>query len=740
MRVLLVFFFFLFVIPGIIGQSLRGKIVDIQKQAIPDAYVYLSNGKAHSHTNDLGYFTINNIQEGDTLITSYLGFKQKEYIINKNDLNTELVISLEEVAFQLDQVNIIQSLKSVNVVTAIDLEVNPVKSSQEVLQKVPGLFIAQHAGGGKAEQIFLRGFDIDHGTDIAISVDGMPVNMVSHAHGQGYADLHWLIPETIENIDFGKGPYYAEHGNLNTAGYVDFKTKDRLEESVVSAEFGDFNSRRNTVLISLLNEDRKSAYMASELISTNGPFNSPQNFSRFNVMAKFHQSIKENDRLSFSISHFQSNWDASGQIPDRLVRNSVINRFGSVDDTEGGNTGRTNAAMDYTHEISKKSFFRTRAYYSHYDFRLYSNFTFFLNDLINGDQIMQSEERRIFGIHSNFVQESSMAGFPLEFKYGLGFRYDDINNNELTHTASRTELINQIALGDIDETNLFVYATSMLDLGQVLINLALRTDHINFQYNDRHSPNYNRQTKDKFLLLPKLNIIYNPTTNFQIFFKSGQGFHSNDSRVSVRQNQDEMPTGLGSDLGVIWKPIPQVWLNTTLWILNLDQEFVYVGDEGVVEPNGRTSRKGIDLSLRIQLASELFFDGDLTLTHGRFKDIEEGNNRIPLAPLLSASGGFVYRSKFGLNSGLRFRYLAERPALEDYSIKTHPYFVVDFNCSYDLGQFRIGINVENLFNTEWEEAQFATVTRLKDEIAAVEEIHFTPGVPFFLRASASYRF
>ena len=263
------------------GQTLRGKVLDTKKIPIPGAYVYASSGGKHVHSNDIGQFEIQSVNVGDTIFVSFLGYKNANRVVQENELISGINLILEEKYFELDQVSISNSIQTVSQVTAIDLKTNPVNSSQEVLRTVPGLFIGQHAGGGKAEQIFLRGFDIDHGTDVGIAVDGMPVNMVSHAHGQGYADLHFVIPETIDKVDFGKGPYYADHGNFTTAGYVDFSTKDNLDQSLIGIEYGQFNTFRTVGLFDLLgSSEKENAYLAAEYIMADGPFESPQQFKR----------------------------------------------------------------------------------------------------------------------------------------------------------------------------------------------------------------------------------------------------------------------------------------------------------------------------------------------------------------------------------------------------------------------------------------------------------------------------
>ncbi|MBQ8520118.1 MAG: TonB-dependent receptor plug domain-containing protein, partial [Bacteroides sp.] len=246
----------------------------------------------------------------------------------------------------LGEVIVTGNMNHLEEIAKVDLQVNPVNSSQEILRTVPGLFIAQHAGGGKAEQLFLRGFDLDHGTDIAISVDGMPVNMVTHAHGQGYADLHFLQPETIEQIIFDKGPYHADRGDLATAGYVAFKTKDRMPNEA-SLEVGQYNTQRYRASFSFMNKEQQSLYVSTSLLSTDGYFDAPQNFHRFNLMGKY-TYWGEDARFSIVLSHFNSDWDASGQIPERAVRQGHISRWGAIDDTEGGNTERTHLNLLHT--------------------------------------------------------------------------------------------------------------------------------------------------------------------------------------------------------------------------------------------------------------------------------------------------------------------------------------------------------------------------------------------------------
>ncbi|MEX0362095.1 MAG: TonB-dependent receptor, partial [Allomuricauda sp.] len=335
------------------AQEIYGKLIDEYNRPIEGAYIFNMNSESHAHTNEMGMFKIKETSPGDSLKIGALGFKKISVPLREQDFGKSLNLVLQETALELGEVVISPKTDALSVLSKIDLMVQPVGSSQEILQKVPGLIIGQHAGGGKAEQLFLRGFDIDHGTDIALTVDGMPVNMVSHAHGQGYSDLHFVIPETVEHIDFVKGPYNTGKGNFATAGHVDFKTKNLLEKNTVRFEYGDFGWNRSLGMFNLISEKKENAYVAAELLRFDGPFESSQNFSRINLFGKYTARFKENTTLSTSISYFTSTWDASGQIPQRAVDAGLITRFGAIDDTEGGTTSRANVNVEFQKQLDK---------------------------------------------------------------------------------------------------------------------------------------------------------------------------------------------------------------------------------------------------------------------------------------------------------------------------------------------------------------------------------------------------
>ncbi|WP_343798956.1 TonB-dependent receptor [Gaetbulibacter jejuensis] len=724
------------------SQHLKGKVLNTFSQPLESAYVFNVTTKSHAHSSENGLFTIDNTSVGDSLKIGLLGYETKFVVVSSSSFEATLPITLQEKAFQLDEMIITEELNTASTITRLDMNTNPLNSSQEALRKVPGLIIGQHAGGGKAEQIFLRGFDIDHGTDVSINVDGMPVNMVSHAHGQGYSDLHFLIPETVNKIDFGKGPYYGDKGDFTTAGFVDFSTKDYLKESAITFSMGDFNTLRTLGMFNLLEKSKhQNAYIATEYLATDGPFESPQNFNRINVFGKYVAFSSDNSKLSLTASHFTSRWDASGQIPQREVDNGNITRFGAIDDTEGGETQRTNFNVEFNKYITDNTRLKTNAFYSHYAFELYSNFTFFLEDPVNGDQIKQQEDRHIFGVNASVVKETSLGSTPVTISSGLGLRHDIVNDIELSHTLNRKTTLEQIQLGDLNQTNVDAFVNAEFEFGKLKVAPALRLDYFKFLYNDKLQVNYTTQSETKTILSPKLNFYYDAASNLQLFLKSGIGFHSNDTRVVVsNQGEDILPRAYGLDFGKVWKPFPKLVLNSALWYLFLEQEFVYVGDAGIVEPSGKTERYGFDLGLRYQFNDWLFFDTDATITHARSTEDPDGQNYIPLAPDFTLAGGLSVNDLNGFSGGIRYRYIDDRPANEDNSIVAEGYFVTDFNANYSFDNITLGFVIENLFDTEWNETQFATESRLQNEAQSVEEIHFTPGTPFFIKGTIAYRF
>ena len=677
-----------------------------------------------------------------TLKIRNIGYKTEVIHISElNFANGKALVYLTSNISSLSEVTVLSNSSSSIFKPIIDLDIHlrPINNSQEVLRMVPGLFIGQHAGGGKAEQIFLRGFDIDHGTDIAISVDGMPVNMVSHGHGQGYADLHFVIPELIQKVDFNKGPYFADKGNFTTAGFVAFKTKDYLENNFIKLEGGQFSSFRGVAAINLLKSNKEfrnqSLYFAGEGSFTKGYFESPQDFNRFNGVLKYHGNITNNTILTATATGFTSKWNASGQIPDRAVANGTVGFYGAIDDTEGGKTSRYNLNTELLTNLGNGATFRNQLFYSKYDFELYSNFTFFLIDPINGDQIRQKDSRNIFGYNNEYQNIYTISGLKTTSKAGIQIRYDDIDDLELSRSKNRTITTENIMLGDVNELNAAAYYSQQMSVTSKLdITAALRLDYFHNKYYDKLSNI--TSSANSTILLPKINFNFNLNDNVQLYLYNGRGFHSNDTRVAVQQNGKKvLPPAYGSDLGSIFKIGENLVLQSAIWYLWLDQEFIYVGDEGVVEAGGQSQRFGFDASARFEIIKNLYADLDLSLANPRALNVPKDENYLPLAPTFTSTGGLTYRKQYGWSGSLRYRFIGDRPADETNSLIANGYFIADAAINYATKRWEAGISVQNLFDTKWKETQFATETQLQNEIAPVSEIHFTPGTPFFAKIS-----
>jgi outer membrane cobalamin receptor len=730
---------------SVYAQNAGIYIVDYQDK-IPVQYAVVENIEQSFRrlSDENGFVPVNNVV--NTVRISSIGYESKRVDLSDLDLSVRPVIYLTKKVVDLSEVTIQAGTQRgiFKTISDLDIHLRPINNSQEVMRMVPGLFIGQHAGGGKAEQIFLRGFDIDHGTDINVTVDGMPVNMVSHAHGQGYADLHFVIPELIEDVNFNKGPYFADKGDFTTAGYVAFKTKTYLENNFVKLEAGQFETCRGIFGVNLLknkeNRRKHSLYLAGEGSFTDGYFEHPQDFSRFNGMLKYHGEITSKTSLTASLSAFTSRWDASGQIPDRAVENGQTGFFGAIDSDEGGKTSRHNANLSLLTNLDNGGVLRNNLYFSLYDFELYSNFTFFKEDSINGDQIRQKENRDLFGYDGSYFQTGKLAGIDVETRAGVQFRYDAVHNIELTRTAHRTQNTDEIMFGDVNEWNAAAYLSGKFSFNPKFdVTIGLRYDYFNNQYNDKLLSEISDTHSS--IVSPKLNFNYTLNDKVQFYLYNGRGFHSNDTRVAVAQNgRDVLPSAYGTDLGGIFKIGPKFFVQTALWHLWLAQEFVYVGDEGIVEAGGATRRTGVDLSARYEIVPSLFADVDMTYTHPRALDVPSNEHFIPLAPIFTSTGGLTYRKQTGFNGSLRYRYMGNRPANEDNSTVAEGYFVVDAALNYTHKTWEAGLSIQNLLNTKWKETQFDTESRLQGEPEPVSEIHFTPGVPFFARASLAWFF
>jgi hypothetical protein len=721
-------------------------------------------------TDDAGRFQLP-VETGDSvdLVVSFIGYQTK--IVNVKPGPLALVIPLEKGGLELKEVIVTNNggEKSFHTLSHIDLNMQPARSAQDLLRLVPGLFIAQHQGGGKAEQIFLRGFDADHGTDVNVSVDGMPVNMVSHAHGQGYADLHFLIPETVSGYDFGKGPYYANRGDFTTAGYVAYHTAGVLDRNMIKLEGGEFHTGRVMAMVNLwggvgekeAGARKSNAWVAGEGLYTDGPFDFPEHFSRLNLMGKFITQVGRGSKFTASLSTFSSGWRASGEIPGRAVEEGYVkDRFGVIDSAQGGYTSRTNVNVQLQSTLGSHTSLENQVFYSYYFFNLVSNFTFYYYYPQTGDEFRQRESRNLAGTNSRIVHRTDLAGGSLVSTLGIGTHFDRVDPAYLAHVADGT-ILDYIQLGKIQETNLNGYLEESFQKGNWLLDAGLRMDYLHFNYAnmapapDSASAIYAglSPSRGKAIVSPKINIQYNANPGLQFYVKVGKGFHSNDARIVIaNQGFEVLPAAFGADLGFNWKPVPGLFVNAALWYLWLQQEFVYGADLGdqAVQPGGKTRREGVDLSMRYQFNDWLYGYVDVDLARPRSVATEngaagpgsgkKGTDYLPLAPGFTSTGGLHLRCRNGVNGSISYRYMHDRPANEDYTLKAEGYWVTDMTLNYTKKKYEVGVTVENLLNTKWNESQFAYASRFRNEARPVEEVSYTPGTPLFAKLKFSVFF
>ncbi|MEM1094503.1 MAG: TonB-dependent receptor [Bacteroidota bacterium] len=758
----------------------KGQVVDAQSNnPLPGVQVIMESTGYGEVTGADGRFQIEAVRRGAyTLVARLIGFGTHEQtiIVSEASLDlgeirlTEQPIDLGEVVAQADYAF---STASSSALRAFDLLTRPTDSAQDLLRLVPGLITAQHAGGGKAEQIFMRGFDADHGTDVALTIDGMPINMVSHGHGQGYADLHFIIPEVVQRVDVHKGPYRADQGNLATAGSVHYTTRDHLEHSLVRVEGGNFGTSEVTALLQLPSPTaHQGAYLAGQFYRTDGPVDVPQGLNRFNLFGKVHRHLNASTEVALTASSFSSAWDASGQIPQRAVDQGLIGRFGTLDPLEGGATTRHAIGVAYeTHTEGHD--LDLNAYAGQYRFKLFSNFTYFLDNEEGGDMIEQTDDRMFYGLHGRYRVQQPLGTMYSTTTLGGGVRADDIN---ATLWESPQRVRGQALVdADMTERNLFLWGQEELIVRPWLrVQAGLRADYFTFDVDDQLEGVSDVRPRasgfaQQVIVNPKASVVVSPMPSLDVFVNGGSGFHSNDARNVVQQarreelartqqqvppsqrlsptdvNDEEtfygtLPRAVGGEVGLRKQFGPRAMLSAAVWQLDLESEYVYVGDGGFTELNGPSRRYGLDLEGRVALTPWLSADADVNLANGRLRDAPAGEDHIALSPRVTSTGGLSVRHPQGFTAGLRYIHIGDRPANESGSVTAEGYTILNAVAALQVGTVEVSLALENLLDVAWNEAQFDTESRLRGEAAPVSELHFTPGTPRHIRLGIGYRF
>ncbi|MBA3459541.1 MAG: TonB-dependent receptor [Deltaproteobacteria bacterium] len=602
-----------------------------------------------------------------------------------------------------------------------DLRVRPRTQPSDILRQVPGLVVSQHAGGGKSDQYFIRGFDADHGTDIAIFADGVPVNLTSHGHGQGYADTHFLIPETIDKVDVRKGPYAARFGDFYTAGALELKTIDEVKGptlwTVAGSSLTRFGLNRRIVgMASPKIRDDDKSLVAVELTESDGPFVHEQDFQHANALLKWRGRVGRGE-LRAQLTSYLARWNQSGQIPASEVAAGRLDRFGAIDPTEGGNAHRTSAQVAYTVGDWKLDGYAVRN-----DLTLFSNFTLFARDPVHGDQIEQLDARWLYGTNLTYER---WVGERVLLTTGAQVRHDRAEVG-LWHTEARTRLAGCFAASaPCNHTNNRIWNVGAFVEANISarpwlhVFPGLRVDQLIWDVEDLATRVLDGST-NAALVSPKLSVELHASEQVNFFINTGTGFHSNDARAAVTsKSKGALARAIGAEVGVRMRPAKTARVSADIWYLHLASEQVWSGDAGGTEASDPTHRFGLDLEGSVQVTPWLTLDGNVTWAKA---------TSIALAPRWMGSGGVALRDRDDFVS-LRARGIADRMGNDDGTLTAEGFLIFDIVAGKQLGRFAIELTITNLLNSDWREAQFAEESRVSETAPLVEQMHFTPGIP-----------
>lgn len=644
------------------------------------------------------------------------------------------------------------SSASEGVVTSKQLRTRPVLRAGDLMESVPGLVATQHAGEGKANQYFLRGFNLDHGTDLATFVDGVQVNMPTHGHGQGYTDLYFLIPELVDSVAYRKGPYYAEEGDFAAAGSVRLRTIRRVERPFGLVEGGG-NGYRRALAVGSVNAGGGDLLMAAERGVDDGPWTVAQNLRKTNLTGKYTQGTDANG-WSLGLTHYEASWISTDQIPQRAVDSGLLGRFDSLDPTAGGRTRRTglNGSWKRSEGGVQTS---VSAYALRYSFDLFSQFTYFtrgcdtdpLPPQCNGaaalDQFEQVDRRNVFGLAAAQNRGVQLGGLDANFSYGVDLRRDNIAEVGLYDTNARQRL------ATVRSDSVRLNALGLWGQTEVQFNPQWRG--IAGARWDRRSAGVtssvaaNSGDSSASIASPKLSLVWSPNDRTDVYGNWGRGFHSNDARGTVIRvdprdgvtpvdRATPLVRAQGWELGSRQKWSDKLVTTASLWALNLDSELLFVGDAGTTEASRPSIRKGIELTANWRPAPSWEVDADASLSRPRFRDSDPAGDRIPGAMERVLTLGITWNSG-PWTVGARVRHFGARPLIEDNSIRGAASTLANVKASYRINpSAEIALEVFNLFNRKVNDIEYAYASRLPGEPAFNEAttpatVHFHPSLP-----------
>jgi outer membrane receptor protein involved in Fe transport len=622
------------------------------------------------------------------------------------------------------------------------LKSRPALRPGEVLEFVPGVIVTQHSGNGKANQYFLRGFNLDHGTDFATSVNGLPVNMPTNGHGQGYADLNFLIPELVDRIEYRKGPYFAKSGNFSAAGSADILYRTTFDEPFAALTLGQHNHQRLVGGASTDVGQGLKLLGAVDVLRNDGPWLVPERMRKGNAVVTLSGGSRA-EGWSTSLMAYDARWTATDQIPQRAI-DTGLGRFASLDPSDGGQAQRTSLSGAW-HRDTGATATKASVFAMDYRLKLYSNFTYALERPDTGDQFSQQDKRAVYGTAASHSFDHTIGSLPARSELGMQLRHDRIRVG-LFNTQGRQILAEDGTTRDdkVQETLLGLYGQTSIELTPQLRSIVgVRADQARFKV-DSLSNAANAGSASDHLLSPKLSLIYQPWRKTEFFFNAGRGFHSNDARgttATVDPKTGE-PTGKvrglvaarGLEVGARTEWLPGLQSSVALWKLNFDSELVYVGDAGATEPNRPSQRRGLEWNNRYTPVPWLLVDADLAWSHARFSDRDPVGNRIPNAVDKVASMAVTVRDVGPWSASMQWRYLGSGALVEDNSVRSRSSLTTNLRVGRKLSSSsELTLDIFNLFDRAANDIEYFYESRLRGETVAVADRHVHPAEPRTVR-------
>jgi len=614
---------------------------------------------------------------------------------------------------------------------AQELDERAISRPGEVLEAMPGVIVTQHSGDGKANQYFSRGFNLDHGTDLATTVNGVPINLPSNAHGEGYTDLNFLIPELIQKIDYQKGPYFANVGDFGSAGSEDIEYFKTLPEGIAKVEVGSWNYERMLLADSTKTAGGGDWLYALELSHTDGPWTTPENYVKYNGLATYSQGLKS-EGISVTFMGYHGTWDATNQVPDRAITEGLISRYGNLDPSDGGYTDRYTVEGEW-HQGDSDHAAKISAYAYWYNMGLWNDFTFFLVDPVHGDQFKQTDTRWVQGIKGADTWFGKLGDSAMENTLGLDIR-DDIIRDGLYHTEDR-EVLDVVRTDDVWETSLAPYYENKLQWLPWLRTVAGFREDI-YMMHDQSNLQANSGTIFAAVPEPKFSAIFGPWAKTEFYVNAGEGFHTNDARgantteivssnstgianaLSPTSKVTPLPQSQGAEVGVRTVAIPNLQSTLTFWILDLDSELVFDADDGTMDPSGPSRRIGFEWGNYYTPTKWLTVDADFSDSRARYRGNPAGGDYVPEAANIIVSTGIMVHDINNFSSCLRWRYFGPRALLQDDSERSSSTSLLYYDLSYQINpKWTVSFDIFNLLNAQADDITYYYATRLPGEPA-----------------------